>query len=102
VLELVKNGKLILNVIFESIKSARCFHEFIIIINNAASSISHIKKDIEQMLAVAEVAISEIHNAIIKASTQLLPDLGPQIEPALLAELPAALVAASQPNPSKC
>ena len=92
-LELVKNGELILNVISERIESARYLDEFIIIIDNAALSISDIKNDIEQMVPVAEAALSEIHDAIAKASTGLLPDQRQQIEPAVLAEVSAAVAA---------
>jgi hypothetical protein len=97
VLELVKNGELILNVICERIESARYLHEFIMIIDNAALSISDMKNDIEQMLPAAEAALLEMHAAIAKVSTGLLPDLRQEIEPALLAEVSAA-VAAEKPN----
>jgi hypothetical protein len=97
VLELVKNGQLILNVICERIESARYLHEFIMIIDNAALSISDMKNDIEQMLPAAEAALLEMHAAIAKVSTGLLPDLRQEIEPALLAEVSAA-VAAEKPN----
>jgi hypothetical protein len=97
VLELVKNGQLILNVICERIESARYLDEFIMIIDNAALSISDIKNDIEQMLPAAEAALSEMHAAITKVSTGLLPGLRQEIEPAVLAEVSAA-VAAEKPN----
>jgi hypothetical protein len=93
VLELVKNGELILNVISERIESVCYLDEFIMIIDNAALSISDIKNDIEQMMPVAEAALSEIHDAIAKGSTGLLPDLRQQIEPAVLAEVSAAVAA---------
>lgn len=92
-LELVKNGELILNVIPERIESVLYLDEFIMIIDNAALSISDIKNVIEQMMPVAEASLSEIHDAIVKGSTGLLPDLRQQIEPAVLAEVSAAVAA---------
>jgi hypothetical protein len=85
--------ELILNVISEKIESVCYLDEFIMIIDNAALSISDIKNDIEQMMLAAETALSEIHDAIAKGSTGLLPDLRQQIGPAVLAELSAAVAA---------
>jgi hypothetical protein len=49
------------------------------------------------MLPAAEAGLSEMHAAITKVSTGLLPGLRQEIEPAVLAEVSAA-VAAEKPN----
>ena len=49
------------------------------------------------MLPAAEAALSEMHAAITKVSTGLLPGLRQETEPAVLAEVSAA-VAAEKPN----
>src|SRR5215211_5354747 len=49
VLELVKNGEMILNEMSEKVESARFLEEFIMIIDSAASSVSEIKGDVEQL-----------------------------------------------------
>jgi hypothetical protein len=98
VLELVKNGELMLNMISERIESARYLDEFIMIIDNAALSISDIRNDLEQIVPAAEAALSEMHDAIAEVSTGLLLDLKQEIKPAVLAEVSATAVAASKPN----
>lgn len=90
VLELVKNGELILHEMSEKIESARFLEEFVVIMDSAASSVSGIKDDLEQMVPAAEAALEEMHDAISKVSTGLPPEL---IEPGILAEVTAALAA---------
>jgi hypothetical protein len=96
VLELVKNGELILNVISERIESARYLDEFIMIIDNAALSISDIRNDLEQIVPAAETALLEMHDAIAELSTGLLPDLKQETKPTVPAEVCAIAVAASK------
>ena len=84
--------------ISERIESARYLDEFIMIIDNAALSISDIRNDLEQIVPAAEAALSEMHDAIAEVSTELLLDLKQEIKPAVLAEVSATAVAASKPN----
>jgi hypothetical protein len=74
-LELVRNGEMILKVVFESMESACYLSEFVSIIENAASSVGDVKNDLEQMIPVAELSLSVIDNAIAKMPTELLPEL---------------------------
>ncbi|AFU57508.1 MAG: hypothetical protein QXX64_02110 [Nitrososphaera sp.] len=93
VLELVKNGEMILHEMSEKIESARFLEEFVMIMDSAASSVSEIKDDIEQMMPAAEAALEEMHDAISKVSSGLPADLRQEIEPAILAEAVAAIAA---------
>ena len=68
VLELVKNSELILNELSGKIESARFLEEFISIIDSAASSVSGIKTDVENLVPVAETALQEMHDAISRIS----------------------------------
>jgi hypothetical protein len=68
VLELVKNSELILNELSSKIESARFLEEFITIIDSAASSVSEIKVDVENLVPVAETALQEMHDAISRIS----------------------------------
>jgi hypothetical protein len=96
VLELVKNGEMILNEMSEKVESARFLEEFIMIIDSAASSVSEIKGDIEQLVPMAEAALSEMHDAISRVSAGMMsPELRQEIEPAILAEASAAMAAAT-------
>jgi predicted nucleic acid-binding Zn-ribbon protein len=94
VLELVKNGELILHEMSEKIESARFLEEFVAIMDSAAASVGEIKGDLEQMVPAAEAALEEMHDAISKAS--LPADIRQEIEPSILAEV-AAAIAASKP-----
>jgi hypothetical protein len=93
VLELVKNGELILHEMSEKIESARFLEEFVMIVDSAASSVSEIKGDLEQMVPAAEAALEEMHDAISKVSTGLPAELRQEIEPGILAEVTAAIAA---------
>lgn len=96
VLELVKNGEMILNEMSEKVESARFLEEFIMIIDSAASSVSEIKGDLEQLVPMAEAALSEMHDAISRVSAGMMsPELRHEIEPAILAEASAAIAAAT-------
>ena len=91
VLELVKNGEMILNDMSEKIEAARFLEEFIIIIDGAAASISEIKTDIQQLVPMAEMALQEMHDAIARVSVGMSKELRQDIEPAILAEVSAAI-----------
>ena len=90
VLELVKNGEMILHEMSEKIETARFFEEFAVIMDSAASSVRDIKEDLGQMVPAAEAALEEIHDAISRVSTGLPEEL---IEPGILAEVTAAMAA---------
>lgn len=91
VLELVKNGEMILHEMSEKIESARFLEEFVIIMDSAASSVSDIKGDLEQMMPAAEAALEEMHDAIAKVSTGLAAEIRREMDPAILAEVTAAI-----------
>ena len=95
-LELVKNGEMILHEMSEKIESARFLEEFVAIMDSAASSVSEIKGDLEQMVPAAEAALEEMHDAISKVSTGLPAELA---EPAILAEVTAAIAAGKASEP---
>jgi hypothetical protein len=95
VLELVKNGELILHEISEKIESARFLEEFVVIMDSAASSVNEIKSDLERVLPAAEAALEEMHDAISRISPGLPAELRQEIEPAILAEANAAIAASS-------
>src|SRR6185503_15705434 len=79
VLELVKNGELILHEMSQKIESASFLEEFVMIMDSAASSVSEIKDDIEQMMPAAEAALEEMHDAISKISAGLTEGLRKEI-----------------------
>jgi hypothetical protein len=91
VLELVKNGELILNEMSEKIESARFLEEFILIMDSAAESVSGIKDDIEQLVPVAEMALEEMQDAIAKVSVGIPAELRQEMEPEILAQVSAAI-----------
>lgn len=91
VLELVKNGEMILHEMSEKIESVRFLEEFVVIMDSAASSVSAIKGDLEQMVPAAEAALEEMHDAIGKVSTGLPAELIQEIEAAILAEATSAI-----------
>jgi hypothetical protein len=88
-LELVKNGELILYEMSEKIESARFLEEFIVIIESASSSVGDLKGDLQHMVPAAEAALEEIHEAVSKVSLGLPADLPQEIEPTILAEVTA-------------
>ena len=100
VLELVKNGELILHEMSEKIESAKFLEEFVVIMDSAASSVSEIKGDLEQMVPAAEAALEEMHDAISKVSTGLPAELRQEIEPGILAEVTAAIAAGKAASPT--
>lgn len=110
VLELVKNGELILNELSGKMEAARFLEEFVMIINGAAESVSAVKGDMEHLVPLAENALAEMHDAISKISGGLYtPD--PEsaqidMQNRILAEATAAIAQApavllqQQPPPS--
>jgi hypothetical protein len=99
VLELVKNGELILQEMSEKIESAKFLEEFVVIMDSAASSVSEIKGALEQMVPAAEAALEEMHDAISKVSTGLPTELRQEIDPGILAEVTAAIAAGKATAP---
>jgi hypothetical protein len=97
VLELVKNGEMILHEMSEKIESARFLEEFVVIMDSAASSVSDIKDDLEQIMPAAEAALEEMHDAISKVSTGLATEIRRDIDPTILAEVTAAIEASKVP-----
>lgn len=110
VLELVKNGELILNELSGKMEAARFLEEFVMIINGAAESVSAVKGDMEHLVPLAEKALAEMHDAISKISGGLYtPDPEPaqiDMQNRILAEATAAIAKApavllqQQPPPS--
>jgi len=92
VLELVKNGELILHEMSEKIESAKFLEEFVVIMDSAASSVSEIKSDLEQMVPAAEAALEEMHDAISKVSTGIPAEMRQEIDQGIIAEVTAAMV----------
>jgi hypothetical protein len=74
VLDLVKKGELVLNAISDRKKSAQYLDEFITIINNAALYMGEVRKDIDNTIVVAGALLSQLHYAISKVPTGVLPD----------------------------
>jgi hypothetical protein len=100
VLELVKNGELILHEMSEKIESAKFLEEFVVIMDSAASSVSEIKGDLEQMVPAAEAALEEMHEAISKVSTGIPAELRQEIDQGILAEVTAAVAAGKAVTPA--
>ncbi|MEM2140420.1 hypothetical protein [Nitrososphaera sp.] len=77
VLELVKNGEVILNEMSGKMEAAKYLEEFITIIDSAAGSVGEIRDDIEKMVPIAESALAEIHEAVAKISGGEYPGAPP-------------------------
>lgn len=101
VLELVKNGELILNELSGKVEAARFLEEFVTIIDGAAESVSAIKGDVEHLVPLAENAIAEMSDALSKISGGLYtpePDLAyAEIQQRIIDEATAAAEARMQP-----
>ena len=82
-LELVKNGELILKEVSEKVESARFLEEFVQIINGAAESVNEIKDDVEELVPIAEAALSEMHDAISHVSKIMTHEAQEEIDPIL-------------------
>lgn len=93
VLELVKNGELILNELSGKVEAARFLEEFIAIIDGAADSVSEIKGDVEQLVPLAETAIAEMSDALSKISGSIYTEPGlehAELQKDIIAEATAA------------
>lgn len=100
-LELVKNGELILKEMSDKVESARFLEEFVQIINGAAESVSEIREDVEELVPIAEAALTEMHDAITHVST-VLSEPREELDPTIFAQISAELAAVSLPSaPSK-
>jgi len=91
VLDLVKNGELILSTMSEKIESARFLEEFIVIMDSAAASVSGIKDDLEQLVPIAESALEEMQDAIAKVSGSVPAEFRQEIEPEIMAQVSQAI-----------
>lgn len=99
VLELVKNGEMILHEISDKIESLRFLEEFVMIMDSAASSVSYIKGDLDKMIPAVEAALEEMQEAITKVSTGVVSEVGREIDPAIFAEVTAAIEATKVTGP---
>ena len=104
VLELVKNGELVLSELSGKMEAARFLEEFVVIINGAADSVNLIKSDFEHLVPLAENALAEMQDAITRISSCGLytPDPEPgqiEVQDHILAEA-TALATSSAPSSS--
>lgn len=97
-LELVKNGELILKEMSDKVESARFLEEFVQIINGAAESVSEIREDVEELVPIAEAALTEMHDAITHVSTVLSEPREEEVDPTIFAQISAELAAISLPS----
>src|SRR5262245_1736644 len=79
ILELVKNDEMILQEMSQKIESARFLEEFVLIMDSAASSVSSVKSDLEQIVPAAEAALEQMHDAISSVSSGLSAELKQEI-----------------------
>jgi hypothetical protein len=101
VLDLVKKGELVLDAISDRKESAQYLDEFITIINNAALYMGEVRDDIDNTIVVAGALLSQLHDAIFKVPTGVLPDSRDGIEPSLFAELSTILAAGKAHAPKE-
>ncbi|HLG37346.1 MAG TPA: hypothetical protein VI338_04370 [Nitrososphaera sp.] len=95
-LELVKNGEMILKEVSDKVESARYLEEFVYILNGATESVNEIKGDVEELVPMAEAALGEMQDAISHVSKVLLPETREQIDPSILAQISAEMAVASK------
>jgi hypothetical protein len=97
ILELVRNGELILNELSGKIEAVRFLEEFVMIIDGAAESVGAIKGDVEHLVPLAESALAEMHDAISRISSGLYdPNPGQaqvDLQNSIIAEAKAAVKA---------
>ena len=79
ILELVKNGEMILQEMSQKIESARFLEEFVLIMDSALSSVSSVQSDLEQIVPAAEAALEQMHDAISKVSSGVSAELKQEI-----------------------
>jgi hypothetical protein len=99
VLELVKKGELVLNVISHRKELSQYLEEFITIIQTAVLSMGEVRNDIDDSMVVAGALLSQLHDAISKVPTGALLDSRHEMEPSLLAELSTIMAAGKADNP---
>ncbi|HEY8139824.1 MAG TPA: hypothetical protein VIE86_01935 [Nitrososphaera sp.] len=88
ILVLVKNGEMILNELTLKAESARFLEEFIRIIDSASTSFGEIKHDLQELVPVAEAALSEIHDAIAGITPETPTEIRQEVELSVLAQQP--------------
>jgi hypothetical protein len=94
-LDLVKNGELILRDMSEKVESARFLEEYIQIISGAAESVNEIKDDVEELVPVAEAALTQMHEVISHVSSVMSSGSKEEIDPSILAQVSAEIAFAS-------
>ncbi|MGI0036917.1 MAG: hypothetical protein ACRD99_01000 [Nitrososphaera sp.] len=94
-LDLVKNGELVLKEVSDTVDSARFLEEFIHIINGAAESVDDIKGDVEELVPMAEAALAAMHDAISHVSKVMVPEPRGEIDPSILAQISAEIAIVS-------
>ncbi|HEY7735030.1 MAG TPA: hypothetical protein VIB07_09585 [Nitrososphaera sp.] len=87
-LDLVKNGEMILSELTLKAESARFLEEFIRIIDSASTSFGEIKHDLQELVPVAEAALSEMHDAIAGMTPETAMELKKEVELSVLTEPP--------------
>ncbi|HEY7506106.1 MAG TPA: hypothetical protein VH621_00745 [Nitrososphaera sp.] len=86
ILVLVKNGEMILNELTLKAESARFLEEFVQIIDSASASFGEIKHDLQELVPVAEAALSEMHDAIAGITPETAMELKKEVELSVLAK----------------
>ena len=97
-LDLVKNGEQILQEMSIKVESTRFLEEFVQIISGAAESVSEIREDVEELVPMAEAALSEMREIILHVSTIISPSSKEEIDPSILAQVSTELSIASNPH----
>lgn len=97
-LQLVRNGELIIKDLSNKVESARFLEEFVQIINGAAESVSEIKDDVEELVPMAEAALAEMHDAISHVSKVMVHGSGDEIDPSIMLQISAELKAVEEPG----
>ena len=97
----MKKGELVVNAISDRKESAQYLDEFITIINNAALYMGEVRNDIDNTIVVAGALLSQLHYAISKVATGVLPDSRDGIKPSLFAELSTTILAAGKAHTPK-
>jgi hypothetical protein len=86
ILVLVKNGEMILNELTLKAESARFLEEFVQIIDSASASFGEIKHDLQELVPVAEAALSEMHDAIAGITPETAMEVKKEVELSVLAK----------------
>lgn len=96
-LDLVKNGELILKDVSDKVESARFLEDFVQIINGAAESVNDIKEDVEELVPMAEAALAEMHDAISHVSKIMSQESRQDIDQSIMAQASAEIALAKVP-----